>query len=90
MQVIVTKLAFFAGSLVYPSPNPIEVPDDTKGSWFVKADSEEAEAAKSAGKAAGAGTPPTPKTLSELGKGTGQSFVEVHAGKAAKSAGKAG
>ncbi len=90
MKVIVVKTAFFAGNLVYPSPEPIEVPDGTKGSWFVPAGSEEAKAAKAAGKAEGKGTQPMPQTLSEIGKGNGRSFNDVHGGKqAAKAAGKA-
>lgn len=86
MKVIVVKTAFFAGNLVYPSPEPIEVPDGTKGSWFVRADSEEAaQAAKGAAKA----KPTMPQTLSEMTKG-GQSFNDVHGGKqAAKGAAKA-
>lgn len=90
MKVIVTKTAFVGGSLVHPSPEPIDVPDDTKGSWFVPAGSDEAKAAKAAGKAEGKGTPNTPQTLSEMGKGNGRSFNDVHAGKqSAKAAGKA-
>lgn len=85
MEVIVTKRAFYNGSLVEPSDKSIEVPDDLKGSWFAKVGTEEA---KAAGKVESK-TPPTPQTLSEISKGTsGQSFVQVHGGKNAKAAGK--
>ena len=71
MKVVATSLAFYKGSRVRPGAE-LEVPDTLKGSWFAKLDAPEAKAAK-------APKPKTePRALSELPKGEGKTFVEVH------------
>lgn len=71
MKVIATKMAFHNGARVRPGA-VVEVADNLKGSWFVKADSPEAKAPKAA-------KPKTePKALSELPRGEGKTFVEAH------------
>lgn len=87
MQVIVTKPAFFNGSLLSVTGKPIELPDGTKGSWFAPVGSAEGQATADAAKAADKKL--EPMALSEVSKQGGKSFVEVNAGKgAAKAADK--
>lgn len=70
MKVIALKPAFYNGARIRAGAE-LEVPDNMKGSWFVKADTIEAKAAKPAKQKA------EPKALSELAKGDG-TFIEAH------------
>lgn len=75
MKVIAITAAFHNGSRVRPGAE-VEVPDNFKGSWFVKVDAPEAKAAK----AARAAKPKDePKALSQLAAGS-KTFIEAHAG----------
>lgn len=74
MKVVATKVAFFNGARVRVGAE-MDIPDGTKGSWFVAVDSPAAKAAQA--KPAKA----EPKALSEVAK-RGKSFVETHAGEA--------
>lgn len=74
MKVIAITAAFYNGSRVRPGAE-VEVPDNLKGSWFVKADAAEAKAAK----ATRAKPKDEPKALSQLAAGT-KTFLEAHAG----------
>jgi hypothetical protein len=71
MKVVATQIAFYNGSRVRPGVE-LEVPDTLKGSWFAKLDTPLAKAVK-------APKPKLePKALSEMPKGEGKTFIEVH------------
>jgi hypothetical protein len=74
MKVTAIAAAFYNGARVRPGAE-VEVPDNYKGSWFVKLDAPEAKAAR----AARAPKPTDPRALSQLAK-DGKSFIEAHAG----------
>lgn len=71
MKVVAIEAAFYNGSRVRPGAE-VEVPDNLKGSWFVKVDAPEAKAIK-APKVKDA-----PKALSQM-VNSGKSFVDTHA-----------
>jgi hypothetical protein len=71
MKVVASTMAFYNGARVRPGA-VVEVPDNFRASWFKPVGSPEAKAVR-APKAK-----PEPKSLSELNKETGASFVDVH------------
>jgi|DEB19_MinimDraft_2_1074335.scaffolds.fasta_scaffold00834_6 hypothetical protein len=70
MKVVAIKVAFFNGRRVRAGEE-LDVPQGTKGSWFVATDSKEAQATKA--KPAKA----EPKALSELGAENAKKFTDV-------------
>jgi hypothetical protein len=74
MKVLAIAAAFHNGSRVRPGAE-LEVPDNFKGSWFVKVDAPEAKAAK----AARVRAKDEPKALSQLAASS-TSFIDAHAG----------
>jgi hypothetical protein len=77
MKVTAIKPAFHNGARVRVG-DQLEVSDDFKASWFVKA--ETVEAAKVAKEAKP--SRPQPKALSQMGKGEDKSFIQAHSEKA--------
>lgn len=77
MKVTAIKPAFHNGARVRVGAQ-LEVSDDFKASWFVKA--ETVEAAKVAKEAKP--SRPQPKALSQMGKGEDKSFIQAHSEKA--------
>jgi hypothetical protein len=77
MKVTAIKPAFHNGARVRVGAE-LEVSDDFKASWFVKA--ETVEAAKVAKEAKP--SRPQPKALSQMGKGEDKSFIQAHSEKA--------
>ena len=77
MKVTAIKPAFHNGARVRVG-DQLEVADDFKGSWFVKAESVEAAKVVSAAKP----SRPQPKALSQMGKGEDKSFIQTHSEKA--------
>lgn len=73
MKVVAIKPAFYNGARIRVGAE-VDVPENYKGSWFVKAEAQAAKAAK-APKAKD-----EPKALSQLPKGEGKSFNEAHSG----------
>lgn len=79
MKVIATKMGFFNGNRQREG-SEFEVPDGTKGSWFVPVGTPVAAKTVKAVAARKAATP-EPTTLSKAGAGKSQSFVEAMAKK---------
>ncbi len=77
MKVVAIKPAFYNGTRVRVG-DALEVSDDFKGSWFVKAETVEAAKVVKDAKP----SRPQPKALSQLGKGEDKSFIQAHAEKA--------
>lgn len=77
MKVTAIKPAFYNGTRVRVG-DEMELPNDFKGSWFVK--SETVEAAKAVKEAKP--SRPQPKALSQVGKGEDKTFIQAHAEKA--------
>ena len=75
MKVIAIAAAFHNGARVRPGAE-VDVPDNFKGSWFVKVDAPEAKAARAARTAK---TKDEPRALSQLAK-DGKSFIDAHSG----------
>ncbi len=69
MKVIATKMGFF-GSLRQPGES-FDVPDGSKASWYAPADAAPKQAKPAKAK-------DEPKALSELARGSGKTFNEVH------------
>lgn len=77
MKVTIIKPAFHNGTRVRVG-DEMDVSDDLKGSWFVKAETVEAAKAVKEAKP----SRPQPKALSQVGKGEDKSFIQAHAEKA--------
>jgi hypothetical protein len=77
MKVTAIKPAFYNGTRVRVG-DEMELPNDFKGSWFVK--SETVEAAKAVKDAKP--SRPQPKALSQVGKGEDKTFIQAYAEKA--------
>lgn len=73
MKVVAIQPAFYNGSRVRVGAE-VEVPDNLKGSWFAKLEAPEAKAVRAPKPKA------EPKALSQLPKGEGKSFIDVHNG----------
>lgn len=73
MKVTAIKPAFFNGTRIRVG-SEVEVPDDFKGSWFVKAETLEAAQVAQAAKP----SRPKPQALSQVGKGEDKSFIQAH------------
>lgn len=77
MKVTAIKPAFYEGTRVRVGDS-LEVPDNFKASWFVKAESVEAAKVVSAAKP----SRPQPKALSQMSKGEDKTFIQAHSEKA--------
>lgn len=75
MKVVAIKTAFYNGRRVRAGAE-LDVPQGTKGSWFVATGTDEAKAATAKP------AKDVPKALSELGTARAKSFVDVNSGKA--------
>lgn len=82
MKVTVITKAFHDGSLRKPGA-VLDVPEDFKASWAVKAGTVKAQDAKPKPPAK-----PEPVALSQMGKDKPKTFNEVHAGETPESAKK--
>lgn len=71
MKIVAIKPAFYGGRRVRTG-DELDIPEGTKGSWFVKTGTSEAKAAKAVP------VKETPKALSELGSSKAKTFNEVH------------
>lgn len=77
MKVVAIKPAFYNGTRVRVG-DEVEVTDDFKGSWFVKAETVAAAKVVKESKP----SRPQPKALSQVGKGEDKTFIQAHAEKA--------
>lgn len=77
MEVIAIKPAFFNGHRVRVGAE-LDIPENTKGSWFAPKDSTKAKAAKDSTKAKAN----EPRTLSQAAGDSAKSFTQVLADKA--------
>lgn len=73
MKVIVTQTAFYNGSQVEPG-SQLEVPDNFKASWAVRADNAPASKPQRAARQ-------EPRALSQVGKDESKTFVQAHEAK---------